>query len=993
VTATGLHLEIRFEVAVEAHLLSHGWIKGSVANYDRARSLDLHELFTFIDATQAKAWKTRVGLEGGNEAQTRTKFLKRLTDEIDRRGTIDVFRRGVIDLGVPFKLAYFKPTHGLTPSISAQYAANRLTITRQLPFGPDDHKTLDVALFINGLPVADAELKNPLSGQDIDNAIEQYRKDRDPKATFFARRSIVHFAVDPLVVALTTGLTGKDTAFVPFNQGDDNGAGNPVDPAGGYRSRYLWEQVWQRDAWLDVFSRFVFRIENENEDGTKSPELVFPRYHQWDVVRRLEADIAAHGPGRDYLIEHSAGSGKSKTIAWTAYRLANLHDAANDRIFDKVVVVSDRVALDLQLSAAIKQFEQTKGLVAAIEKGSKELEARLGAPETRIVVTTIQKFPVVASRLARLPGKYAVIVDEAHSSQTGDTAKSVKYVLGAGSVVAVLDAAEAQEAETGQDPDEIVLDVAARGRQPNLSYLAFTATPKQKTLELFGLKGDDGNYHPFHLYSMKQAIEEQFIIDVLRGYATYATYYKVARKIADDPELDKGKAAAAIARFVSLEPHNLDQKAQVIVEHFRTNTAAKIGGQAKAMVVTASRLHAVRYKQALDRYIAGKGYKGLHTLVAFSGTVSDGVADYTEAGMNGFGEKQLPKHFRSSAYQILVVAEKYQTGYDEPLLHTMYVDKKLERVKAVQTLSRLNRKHALKDDTFILDFRNRTEDIQEGFRPFFTETIAEPTDPNLLYNASAILRDFDVIAEEDVEALAAVLAAPKPPPDAHAALYTHLEPATGRFKALAEGKQREFREALDRYVRMYAFLSQVVPFADAALERLYAYARLLGRRIGPAKGTSLDIGADVELTHLRIELTGTHDLSLSDGAAMLPGFGGEGLGPQDEPPKAKLSEIIDLLNERFGLNLGKPDQLYFDQLKEEMVADPDLAAQAKANTLANFGYGFDRVFTSKVVDRRHANEDLFRKLMDDDDFRRLAMDLLRPAVYDQLKQPNPGPTE
>jgi type I restriction enzyme, R subunit len=987
VTSTGIHLEIRFEEAIELYLLSHGWTKGSVANYDRVRALDLHELFAFIGATQGKAWKARVGLEGGNEAQAKAKFLKRLTAEIDRRGTIDVLRRGVIDLGVSFKLAFFKPTHGLTPSIGAQYDANRLTLTRQLPFGPDDYKTLDVALFINGLPVADAELKNPLSGQDIDNAIEQYRTDRDPKATFLARRSVVHFAVDPDGVALTTALAGKETVFIPFNMGDENGAGNPADRDGGYRTRYLWERVWERDAWLDVFARFVFRLETEDESGTSTYELVFPRYHQWDVVRKLEADIAALGAGRDYLIEHSAGSGKSKTIAWAAYRLANLHDAADKRIFDKVLVVTDRIALDRQLAGTIKQFEQTKGLVAAIEKGSKELEAKLGALETRIVVTTVQKFPVVASRLSQMPGKYAIIVDEAHSSQTGETAKSVKYVLGVGSTAAALGAAEALDAEGEQDPDDILLDVAARGKQPNLSYLAFTATPKQKTLELFGVKGEDGNFHPFHLYSMRQAIEEEFILDVLRNYATYATYYKVARKIAEDPELEKGKAAAAIARFVSLEPHNLDEKGQVIVEHYRTNTAKKIGGRAKAMVVTASRLHAVRYKQALDRYIAQKGYRGLHVLVAFSGTVSDGVAEYTESAMNGFGEKQLPKHFRSDAYQILVVAEKYQTGYDEPLLHTMYVDKKLERVKAVQTLSRLNRMHPLKDDTFVLDFRNRVEDIQEGFRPFFTETIAEPTDPNLLYNAAATVRDFDVIADKDIEGLAALLGALKPPPDAHAALYAHLEPASERFRLLDDDEQTGFRKALDGYLRMYAFLSQVAPFADGSLERLYAYGRLLIRRIGPSKGASLDIGADVELTHLRVELTGTHDLSLDDGQGLLPGFTGVGVGPDAEPPKAKLSEIITLLNERFGLNLGKPDQIYFDQIKEEMVADPELAAQAKANTLDNFALGFDRAFTSKVVDRRHANEDLFRRLMDNDEFRKMAMDHLRPAVYDALNEP------
>lgn len=988
-TLPGIHLEIRFEEAIEAHLLAHGWTKGSVVNYDAKRALDLRELFDFIHTTQAKGWARLVLNHGGDDGRAREKFVDRLTRQIDQKGTIEVLRRGVDDTGVHFDLAYFRPASGITSELVAAYDANRLTITRQLPYAPGHHRTLDCAMFINGLPVATAELKNPLTGQSIENAKAQYRADRDSRDTFLSRRAIVHFGVDPDEVAMTTRLENGSTAFLPFNRGRDNGKGNPTNAA-GYATSYLWEEVWQRDNWLDLFGRFVTKVEETNDNGKTETKILFPRFHQWDAVRKLVAHALTHGSGQNYLVQHSAGSGKSNTIAWTAYRLATLHDDADSRVFDQVIVVTDRRALDQQLQATVKQFERTPGMVAVIDKDSAQLATAIRSPMTRIVVTTLQKFPVVMKELRdEKKARYAVIVDEAHSSQTGKTAAALKVVLGAGSL-AGLDAAAASDAaaEAENDGEDLVLDLASRGRQPNISFFAFTATPKHKTLELFGNKRADGNLQPFHLYSMRQAIEEAFIVDVLRNYSTYATYWKIARTVADDPELDASRAAAAIAQIVSLDRHNLDEKARIIAEHFRQVTSAKIGGHAKAMVVTRSRAHAVLQKQAIDRYLANQGIKGIHTLVAFSGTVAINGVDHTEPGMNGFAVKLLPKHFKSDAYQILVVAEKYQTGFDEPLLHTMYVDKKLENVKAVQTLSRLNRKHPGKEETFVLDFVNRTEDIQEAFRAFYETTITEPTDPNLLYTRRDEIEDHDVIRTVDVDAFLKILASE--PVGAHAGLYAHLDPARDRWRALPAEDRERFRGALDAYVRLYAFLSQVVPFASPELEILYLYGGSLIKRLDRLASAGLDVGEDIELTHLRTEFTGTHDLSLSNGEeVILPGFTGEGTGPIEPPKKAKLSEIVDSLNSKFGLGLGQADQLYFDQLVEVMAADAKLAQVAKVNTIDNFEFDYSRAFDSAVVDQRDANETLFRQIMSNDALAAELRRLIMPAVYQALREPKP----
>jgi type I restriction enzyme R subunit len=1023
----GTHTELRFEEAIEAHLIANGWISGFASNYRAELGLDTAELYTFIGATQPKEWERLLGLHGGADVAQR-KFAERLAAEINQRGTVDVLRRGVVDLGVRISLAYFRPAHEITPDLLTLYDANRCTVTRQVHFSePDTDKSMDLMLSVNGLPVATAELKNPLTGQGVHHAIKQYREDRKPTELLFAKRAVVHFAVDPDEVYLTTRLEGRGTRFLPFNQGSggpgqSGGAGNPSHPS-GYASAYLWEQVWQRDAWLDLLARYVHvEVESKGKKTANKP-TVFPRFHQWHAVRALTGHAATQGAGTNYLVQHSAGSGKSNTIAWLAHRLSSLHTPAvttllkegltpNSKVFDKIIVITDRVVLDRQLQDTIFQFDHTVGVVKKIDESSAQLAEALSGETAKVIITTLQKFPFILDQAAQaLAGRtFAVIVDEAHSSQTGESAKALKSVLGQAArevlavgqggngVEAAFNAAEKLESkiDAGDEPQDVLAaSVAARGKQPNLSFFAFTATPKSKTLELFGTRSDlDGLHRAFHLYSMRQAIEEGFILDVLSNYITYSTYFKLANTSNDDPEVDQRKATAALARFVSLHPTNLAQKAEVIVEHFRRVTAKKINGQGKAMVVTRSRLHAVRYFEAITGYIKEKGYTDCRALVAFSGTVLDPdlgeEVTYTESFLNGFPESETAKRFATDDYQVLIVAEKFQTGFDQPLLHTMYVDKKLEGVKAVQTLSRLNRTHAGKTDTFVLDFSNTADDIQEAFKPFYDATITEPTDPNLLYNASARIDGYQVIADADVTALVTAYLAldPDGKTAAHAALYKHTEPARDRYQALDPGDREEFRAALRDYVRMYAFLAQVLPFTDTQLESLYLYGRFLLPRLPREHDGAVDLGDDVVLAALRTETTGTFDVSLGagDGEQILPtAFSGDGSGGMNAAKQAALSTIIEVLNDKFGTNLTQADQVWVQQQLAVTVEDPEIRASAMANSEQNFGYTFDKRFEGLVIDRHDANGEMLRRFLDQPEFATLFTHWARAETYRQIR--------
>jgi type I restriction enzyme R subunit len=988
--------ERMFEDAIEAWLLKNGDYQRSLpSNFDRDLGLDTAELFAFIGETQPKEWEALLGRYGGDANAAQRGFATRLAKEIDNRGTVDVLRRGAIDLGIAIQLAFFKPASRMTPALQGLYDCNRVTLTRQLAYEPESQKTIDLALLVNGIPTATAELKNPLTGQTVEHAIEQYRTDRDPRNVTLARRALVHFAVDPERVAMTTKLAGATTGFLPFNRGHDEGAGNPPNPE-GHRTAYLWEQVWTRDAWMDILARFI-HIERPAKGSAAAKraaqKVIFPRFHQWNAVLALEAQARADGPGSDYLIEHSAGSGKSNTIAWTAHRLSTLHGADDEQVFDKIVVITDRVVLDKQLQEVIYQFEQTRGVVVRIDKDSNQLADALASERARVIVTTLQKFPFVIEKIRKLPKRrYAVIVDEAHSSQTGETAKDLRLALGAGDEHE-LTVAETQDAgfiAEAIDPVEEALAraVGARGPQRNLSFFAFTATPKARTLGLFGtLNPATGKYEPFHLYSMRQAIEEGFILDVLANYTTYKTYWRIEKTVAEDPTYEAPKARRAIARFVSLHPTNLAQKAEIIVEHFRAHTSMKIAGKAKAMVVTSSRLHAVRYKQAIDAYIEKQSYSDLAALVAFSGRVIDErEMAYTEAQMNKFPTKETAERFGEDDYQVLIVAEKFQTGFDQPLLHTMYVDKVLTGLAAVQTLSRLNRIHPPeKEDTFVLDFRNEAEEIAKAFAPYYGRTVAPPSDPNVLFDTRRRLDDYDVLRAEEMQAAVVQLLAPKSP-RGHGKVYALLDPAVERFNALGEEDQLAFKDALNSFVRIYSFLSQIVGFGDSSLERDYVYSRALAALLrDSATVERLDLGEEVELTHLRNERTFAGSLQLDGGEGEVTTLFGEGAGREHDSQLEHLSEIVDELNERFGTNLGERDQLLFDQFEQGWINDSKVIARAQVNTIENFRLAFEELFMRTVIERMDDNEAIFKRILDDDEFREALMNLYAERVYKKAR--------
>ncbi len=994
--------ERAFEDAIEYWLVeAGGYVASSPANYDRELGIDPVELFAFLEATQLTAWGQLVERGyGGDEAAARTGFAKRLAAELDARGTVDVLRHGVGDYGVALRLAYFRPAHGLTPELEELYATNRVTVTRQFNYEPGSEKDIDLALLVNGLLTATAELKNPLTGQSIANARVQYRQDRDSANVSLARRALVHFAVDPDFVEMTTKLAGDDTRFLPFNQGTGGAgqagrAGNPPSSE-GHRTAYLWEQVWQRDAWLDLLARFI-HVEVP-EKGSKAAKAkgtvtIFPRFHQWDAVRKLEAHARANGAGSNYLVQHSAGSGKSNTIAWLCHRLANLHDVGDTKVFDKVIVITDRRVLDRQLQDTIYQFEHAKGVVVKIDKNSDQLADALSGEQAKIIITTLQKFPFVLGKLGEMKGRrYAVVADEAHSSQTGTSAKDLRAALSAGSGDdAVLEAAEAEdaadEAARGDGEDQLV-SVAGRGRQENLSFFAFTATPKAKTLELFGTRvgqGEEARDVPFHLYSMRQAIDEKFILDVLANYTTYKTLWKIEKAVTDDPRHDKSKAKSAIARFVSLHPTNLAQKAEIIVEHFRRHTAAKIGGRAKAMVVTSSRLHAVRYREAINRYISEHNYTDMKALVAFSGKVIDETITYTEAMLNGFPESETAERFDTDDYQVLIVAEKFQTGFDQPLLHTMYVDKVLSGLNAVQTLSRINRTAEGKADTFVLDFRNETDDIEKAFAQWCERTEAIPTDPNLLWDSHRALMASPVIHEDEiVPAVDAILKGRGPV--SHAAVYAKLDPALARYEALeASEEQDEFRGILGRFVSLYGFIAQIVTFTDVALERDHIYAKALEARL-PRGAGGIDISAEVRLTHLRTEKTSEGSIAMPEGEGDIEAIF-SGKGPQHDPDEENLSEIINALNERFGTDLNERDQLLFDQFEETWAANPEVVNQARNNDdFKNFSLVFEKLFLSTILGRTDDNEEIVKRILDDEEYRDVLRDIYAGRLYRRLRE-------
>lgn len=830
--------EKAFEDAIIHHLTSSGGYQlGDPANFSQELALDKTTLLQFIQDSQPQAWQKLSEIHG---LTVEPKFIQRLYQELEFRGMLDVLRYGITDYGVRFKLAYFKPASGLNPETLSLYSQNILTVTRQVHYSTRSQNSIDLLLSINGLPVATIELKNQFTGQDVENAKQQYSDDRDNHELLFQfkRRALVHFAVDPDEAWMTTRIDSRNTRFLPFNKGHNKGAGNPFNPD-SYKTAYLWENIWAKDSWLDIIGRFL-HLEQEtitiNGKTNKKESLIFPRFHQLDVVRNLTNHAKTNGAGQNYLIQHSAGSGKSNSIAWLAYQLANLYSDQNARVFDSIIVITDRRVLDQQLQDTIYQFDHVAGVVQKIDRNAAQLADAL-ASGANIIITTLQKFPFVLDKISDLPKRsYALIVDEAHSSQGGEASKKMKEVLTSIDFSPSVQESSGRYADEDEDGEDwIRKSMLSRGKQPNLSFFAFTATPKAKTLEVFGQLNAQGQPEPFHLYSMRQAIEEGFIMDVLKNYTTYKTYFRLSKAIEDDPQIHKKKASKAIARFLSLHPHNLAQKTEVILEHFRQCVMPKIGGKAKAMLVTASRPHVIRYKEEFDRYLKQQGYTDIKALVAFTAfTDRERGISYTESDINGFGERELPEKFETVEYQLLIVADKYQTGFDQPLLYTMYVDKKLSGVKAVQTLSRLNRTYPGKENTFILDFANEEQDVIDAFQPYYEQTtLATTTNPNRLYDLKNRIDGYQLIWPSEVDAFAKVFfkRTDKISKQDHGRLNTLVDPACDRFNGLSEEQQDEFKNTLIAFIRLYAFLAQIMPFTDEALEKFYAFARLLQTKL------------------------------------------------------------------------------------------------------------------------------------------------------------------
>ncbi|MDR0704289.1 MAG: DEAD/DEAH box helicase family protein [Planctomycetaceae bacterium] len=995
--SNSIHTETTFETAVIAMLCETGWTEGNAADYSAELALDKKAVLRFIQDSQPEEWKRYVAFYK-NESES--KFFQRLHRELDLRGMLDVLRRGINDYGIKFQLVFFEPDHSLNPDLVKQCQHNRLIVTRQIHYSEKEpNKSIDLLLSINGLPVATVELKNHFTGQNVQDAIRQYKK-RNPRELLFLykKRTLVHFAVDSDEVYLTTKLDGDQTIFLPFNKGNNGGAGNPINPNGGYRTEYFWREILKPSSWLEIIGRFLHIQKEQIKSGEKiykREKTLFPRYHQIDVVQKLCNDAKKNNTGKNYLIQHSAGSGKSNSIAWLAYRLSSIYNKKNKRIFDSIIIVTDRNVLDQQLQNTVDQFEHKEGVVQRIDKDSEQLANAIQSG-INIIITTLQKFPFALKKMNDIPKrKYAVIIDEAHSSQGGEASKKLLQTLNNVS----LDEAERldakweaeQEAKEEESINAAIEEIMiSRQQQGNISIFAFTATPKSKTLEVFGTKDSEGKMRPFHLYSMRQAIEEHFILDVLKNYVTYKTYYRFCKQIEEDPELNKRKAMQAIGHFASLHPTNLAQKTEIIIEHFRQITSKQIGGKAKAMVVTSSRKHALRYYLAFKEYIQEKGYeKIIKPLVAYSGSViddnyPDGVS---ESQLNEFGEKELPDKFASDDYQVLLVADKYQTGFDQPLLHTMYVDKKLSGVKAVQTLSRLNRIYPGKEDTFILDFVNERQIIINSFQDYYEQTMMdETTDPNHLYELKNKLDSTNVYYQSEVDAFAKIYYNPgRYGTKEQSRLYHHIDPSIDRYAAKNEEEQDSFKNAMVSFVRLYSFLSQIMPFRDIELEKLYSFSRFLLSKLPKTDYSQrLKLDNDVVLEYYRVQKISDKDLVLEiHGEKSLNPITEAGID-YEKDTVVRLSNIIHILNEQFGTEFTEADRLFFEQIKMDIAAEPEIRERAVSNSLENFSFAVDDLFVNKMIERMEANQETTTKLLENKDLETAVKQAVTQDIYDEF---------
>jgi type I restriction enzyme R subunit len=973
------------EEAVEIHFVNQlvtrqGWRERPHTAYDRASALDPEMVEEYVRTTQPAVW---AALVDQYQARAHDTLIRQLVARLSAVGTLEVLRHGItIVPGIKISLCGFRPASGMNAELMRAYDGNILSVTRQVRYSLRSENAIDVVQFINGIPIITLEFKNTATGSTYLTAEKQYRKDRtangEPLLTF-KRGAIVHFALDQDNISMTTHLENGKTRFLPFNRGNEGGAGNP-DVQDEFRIAYLYKDldgrqaVMSREVLLDILNRFVLVSEVEQPGGKLKRTTVWPRYHQLDAVRSIIRNAKALGAGQNYLLQHSAGSGKSNTIAWTAYQLALLHDENDRPVFDTVIVVVDRKVLDRQLQDTIKSFVTTKGYFQPIDGTSRQLKAAIerGA---KIIGSTIHKFSTDQVAVLKNEGgrRFAIIIDEAHSSQSGKHADSMARVLADGADLT---------AEELDDNERALLELQSlRGPQANLSYLAFTATPKNVTLERFGARGDDGLPHPFHLYSMRQAIEEKFILDVLGSYQTYKSYFALEKAIDEDPRLSERKSRRKVARFVDMHETAMSQKAEVIVEHFRRHALPELGGQAKAMVVTASREHAVRTQIAINAYIQREGYTDVHALVAFSGEILVDGQPYTEPGMNGFGEGELPERFDGAEYNVLVVAEKYQTGFDQPKLVAMYVDRKLNGLQAVQTLSRLNRTYPGKTRTFILDFRNEVDDIKEAFRPYFNDTtIEDVSDPNQVYNLSARLHEMRILDQGEIDRFVSRFLAANQRADERPVLEGIVRATVDRFRAdLTEEQQEEFRQILASFLRFYSFIAQVVPLADPGLEKLHIFGgwlkRLLPTREAPQGGDVTDDMLDLQA--LRLQANEVVDASLEpDANKALTPIDRFGANPFTDEDHKALSEIIEAFNTRHSTNFTDEDYIRFEAVNDAIVGDEAWVDMLRNNPPGVVRPRFNEEFMRRAIQAFQRDRQMQSAFMQDREAREMLMDLM-----------------
>ena len=964
-----------FQRDIIAHLTSTGYVNRQTMNFNKGACLDPELTLKFILDTQEKEWKKYKKIYGDKSTE---KFLLRLVREIESKGTIYILRNGFKDVGCKFDLFYPKPNNKKNPDLFEKFGKNIFSIIDELEYqNKQQGNRLDLVIFINGLPIVTIELKDTFS-QGVEKAIKQYKENRDPTEPLF-QKTVVHFAMSDEKIYYATKLEGLDTEFLPFNKGLEN-----PEVSNSYKTSYLYTDILQINKLSKIVSNFIY-IKKDFDSGEEKP--VFPRFHQFECVNLI---LENPNPGTNYLIQHSAGSGKTNTIAWLSHGLINKFDENDSRIYDMVIVVSDRKVIDKQLQDQVQAIEKVKGIVQKIEHHSEELREALKTG-CNIVVTTIQKFPFVVGTIEELPNrKYAVIIDEAHSSQAGANARALKRVLKTSS----LEEAEKEDSADLDEADEDLLkQIEAVKSTKNISFFAFTATPKNKTLEMFGTHRYDSDgkpflnengepeFYPFHVYTMKQAIEEGFILDVLKNYLTYETYFKLFKKIKDDPEFEERKTKKLLRTFVEQNPVAIDKKTEIMLIHFMNSTINKIDGKAKAMVVTRSRLHAVLYKKAFDKMILEEKYP-IKTLVAFTGVVKHVEQEYTENTMNNLPVKTaIENAYSTDDYKILIVANKFQTGFDQPLLHTMYVDKVLNGITAVQTLSRSDRIHPKKYDTLILDFANKPEVIQKSFQPYYETTfLSEATDPHKLYDLQDKLLDYQIYDSADVEDFTKSWQKNVPQPKLHAM----LNPIVDRFKQKTNEEQAEFKKTLNRYQNIYGFLSQLIPFSDLQLERLYIFNKFLLKKL-PTINSPLpsNVLQDVDIDSYKVVNKGQREITLIANGELEPISAQVGKMVQDD--KQKLSQIIIELNAAFGTDFNDDDKIFLGRIKDNLIDNKDLQSKIEHNSRENVKIVFDKYFSEEMTKLLNSNMKFYTKLIDNEKLReRLKSDLF-DLVYSQYR--------